>query len=177
MGFTDSISETNDKAIEVGERYLESTVKYYKLKLFKQLTMSVSMILKALMIGGLSLIGLLLLSLAISILIGNALGSYAAGFIIVAVIFFLSAGIAFYFKDKVTIIVLKKMSKIYFKEENNAQEESLEQKNIDQSIVNDEEVHEDIIVDSSINDEIEYVEDNIIKNEFENEEFVNDEKL
>lgn len=114
MSVTSSISDTNEKALEVGERYLDSTVKYYKLKLFKNLSISVSMAFKGMVIGGFALSGILMLSIALAILIGEATGSYAMGFAIIATAFIALAIISFLLKEKITKMVLKKMSKKFF---------------------------------------------------------------
>ena len=114
MSVSNSISDTNEKALEVGERYLDSTIKYYKLKLFRNLSISVSMVFKGMVIGGFALSALLMFSIAISILIGESVGSYALGFASVAGLFVLMAVMGFLFKEKITQAVLKKMSKKYF---------------------------------------------------------------
>lgn len=114
MGLIDSINETNDKAVDVGERYVKTSYKYYKLKIFQQLTISVSLVFKALIIGGLALIFIVFGAIALSIVIGESLGSYPLGFFIVGLLFLVMAFVSYYFKDEINKIIIKKLSKKFF---------------------------------------------------------------
>jgi uncharacterized membrane protein YdbT with pleckstrin-like domain len=114
MGLANSIGNTNDSATEVGERYLKSSYKYYKLKVFKQLTVSVSMLLKALVIGSLLFLGLILSAIALAIVIGNKLGSVAMGFLSVGIIILVLAVVAYLTRNKINNVIVKKLSKTFF---------------------------------------------------------------
>lgn len=116
MGVLGSINETNDKAIEVGEKYFKTSYKYYKLKIFQQLTITVSMVFKALIIGSLAAIFLLLGAIALSLLIGETLGSYVLGFFIVGLFFLTLSVMAYVFKNSINKIVIQKLSRKYFNE-------------------------------------------------------------
>ena len=114
MGVTDSISDTNEKAVEIGEKYINTSIKYYKLRFFKQLAISVSMVFKGMFIGGLALMGLLLFSFAFAILIGKSTGNYYLGFLLVGVVFVVLALIGYLFRDYINKLVIKKLSKKFF---------------------------------------------------------------
>ncbi|CAN0590876.1 unnamed protein product, partial [Ectocarpus sp. 12 AP-2014] len=51
MGVIDSLNETSNKAIDVGEVYYKKTQEYYRLKVFQQLTMTTGMLLKTAVFG------------------------------------------------------------------------------------------------------------------------------
>lgn len=114
MGLVNSISETNEKAAEVSEKYIKSSYEYYKLKIFQQLTISASMVFKALIIGGLAVMFMLLSAIALAISIGESLENYPVGFLIVGAIFLAFSIIAFLFKDVINRMVVKKLSKNFF---------------------------------------------------------------
>ncbi len=57
MDIVDSIRETNKKATNLGEKYLKTSYEYYKLKIFQQLSISVGMFFKVILIGTLLVIG------------------------------------------------------------------------------------------------------------------------
>lgn len=91
----ESINNTSEKAVDIGEKYIKDTQEYYKLKIFQQLTISISLVAKALVIGGLLFIGLIFLAVAAALEIGHQLGNAALGYVIVAAIFFI-VGIIIY---------------------------------------------------------------------------------
>ena len=109
-----SLGETNKKAIDTGEKYLNTSYEYYKLKIFQQLTITISMVFKAILIGSFLAIGLFFMALALALFIGEALGNFAQGFIIVGLIFLLSSFIAFLLKNRVNDFVVDLLSNKFF---------------------------------------------------------------
>ncbi len=94
--------------------YLESSEEYYKLKGFKIAMKGITSLVKMLIIGSVSLLALLLLSLAASYGIGQALDNMFYGFLIVA-LFYVLVGLAIYFlRDRLDKPLLKKFSEYYF---------------------------------------------------------------
>ncbi|MGC1204494.1 MAG: hypothetical protein WA839_06370 [Flavobacteriaceae bacterium] len=114
MGLIDSISATNDKASDAGERYLKTSYKYYKLKIFQQLSISVSMVFKALIIGSLVIMFILLLAISLALFIGETINNYPLGFLIVSIIFLVLSVIAYYLKGEVDKRIIKELSKKFF---------------------------------------------------------------
>ena len=114
MSLIESINETNTKATKVGEKYLNTSFEYYKLKIFQQLTISTSMVFKTIVIGGLLLIGLSFLAIALAILIGKALESYTLGFIIVGALFICIALLAFSLRSYINNYTVKILSQKFF---------------------------------------------------------------
>ncbi|RXJ44401.1 phage holin family protein [Gelidibacter gilvus] len=112
MNIFESINNTSNKASDIGERYVDKSFEYFKLKIFQQLTYTISMAGKALIIGAVLFIGLILLAIAGAIAIGQALENVALGYLIVGALFFIIAIIIY----KVRYLIDGKIiSKIYVK--------------------------------------------------------------
>ncbi|RAJ16811.1 hypothetical protein [Olleya aquimaris] len=114
MSVFESLNDTSNQAVDKGEAYLQKSQEYYKLKIFQQLTSSLSLVLKALLIGGLLLIGLVFLAVSSAIAIGNALDSIALGFVIVGALFLVLSGIIYLLRKHINNTVIKTISKSFF---------------------------------------------------------------
>ncbi|WP_055437502.1 hypothetical protein [Lacinutrix algicola] len=114
MSVINSINEASNKAIDQSEEYLRKSHDFYKLKIFQQLSISVSMIFKAVAIGGVFLIGLIFLSIALAFYIGKLLGSYTMGFVVVGLIFSICAVLMYVFRGYIDEKVIQKLSKTFF---------------------------------------------------------------
>lgn len=114
MSLSESVGETNKKAIDIGEKYLNTSYEYYKLKIFQQLTITISIVFKAILIGSFLVIGLFFMALALGLLIGDILGSYAQGFIIVGLIFMFLSFIALLLKKRIHNFVVAILSEKFF---------------------------------------------------------------
>ncbi len=110
----ESINNTTDSAAEIGEKYLNDTKEYFRLKIFQQLTISVGMIAKALIIGGLLFIGLIFLSVAAALAIGQWIDSVALGYLIVAAIFLIVGAIIYFQRSIISRKIIVKMSPKFF---------------------------------------------------------------
>jgi len=97
------------------QSYFETSVAYYKLWGFKVAMKSTTMILKfTLILLCLSMV-LLFCSVAGALAIGNSLGSYPFGFLIVGGIYLVLSGFLFLIKDKIVEgPILEKFSEIFF---------------------------------------------------------------
>ncbi|MFD1161428.1 hypothetical protein [Hwangdonia seohaensis] len=114
MSLSESIGKTNAKASEIGEKYLKTSYDYYKLKIFQQLSISISMVFKAIIIGGLLLMGLCFLGIALAFSIGKAMDSYMLGFVIVGAVFILLSVIALLTRKHINNITVKALSEKFF---------------------------------------------------------------
>lgn len=110
----ESINNTTDKAVDIGEKYLKDTQEYYRLKIFEQLSISISMMAKVLAIGGLLFIGLIFLSVAAAIAIGNWLDSIPLGYVVVAVIFFVLGLVLYLNRTIINRTIISKLSPKFF---------------------------------------------------------------
>lgn len=114
MGIIESLNDTSNKAIDVGEIYYKKTQEYYRLKVFQQLTMTTGMLLKMAVIGGLGFLALIFLSVAGIIFLGNVLGSMVASCLIATATFILFVVIAYVFRKKIDNVLIKKLSVKFF---------------------------------------------------------------
>lgn len=114
MSLSESISKTNTKAAKVGEKYLKTSYDYYRLKIFQQLSISISMVFKAVIIGGLLFVGLCFLGIALAFSIGNAMDSHMLGFVIVGSLFIFLSIIAILTRKYINNMTVKKLSKKFF---------------------------------------------------------------
>ena len=110
----ESINSTSDKAVDVGEKYLKDTQEYYKLKIFQQLTISISMMAKVLAIGGILFIGLIFLSIAGAVAIGQWLDNPALGWVIMSGIFFFIGLIIYATRNVINEKIIAKLSPKFF---------------------------------------------------------------
>ncbi|QCX01976.1 hypothetical protein FGM00_18330 [Aggregatimonas sangjinii] len=114
MSVFESLNETSNKAVDVGEQYYKKTQEYYKLKVFQVLSISMGMLFKAAIIGSLLLIGLILLIVAATMSLGEYLGDNVQACIIIAVILVLLGFILFLLRTKFDNFVIKKLSEKFF---------------------------------------------------------------
>lgn len=114
MNIFESINESTTNAIKFGENYIKSTEEYLKLKIFQQLSLSFSTLIKAAIVGGFIFIGLIFLAIASAIALGNLLENIPLGILIVGIILLLFALIAFILRKKIDKAVIKKISKSFF---------------------------------------------------------------
>ena len=79
----EELNDNTEKFYEGSKSFLESSLAYYKLKVFKLAMQSISLILKMLLIGLCLAVFLLFCSLAVSFAINDSLNSNYLGFLIV----------------------------------------------------------------------------------------------
>ena len=114
MSVFEDINNTTDRASQIGERYIKSSHQYFRLKIFQQLTLSLSMMTKVLIIGSLMFAGLVFLSIAGAIELGNAVNSYALGCLLVGLIYITLGIIMYLLRSKFNSFVIKKVGTNFF---------------------------------------------------------------
>lgn len=115
MSILDSINKATDGAVDSGEKYVKATQDYFKLKIFQQLTRSISYGTKLLVIGSFFFLGFVFLTVAGTIYLGQILNNMALSCLCMALLLFLITLIAYWQRKKFDTFLLKKMSKEYFK--------------------------------------------------------------
>lgn len=115
MSIFESINNTSNKASDIGERYFDRSFEYFKLKVFQQLTYTISMIGKALIIGAVLFIGLILLSISAAIAIGDALQNIALGYLIMGAAFMIIGLIIYKVRYVVDAKIIEKFQTKFFK--------------------------------------------------------------
>lgn len=114
MNIFDSAKETSEKLTDAGETYIKKSQEYYTLKLFQQLSASISLVTKVLVIGGLLFIGLFFLAFALAMFIGESLGNVALGYVITAIIFLLITGVIYLNRNHINNTVVRSLSFKFF---------------------------------------------------------------
>jgi len=114
MSIFEDINNTTEKASNIGERYVKTSHRYFKLKLFQQLTLSLSMVAKTIVIGSLLFVGLVFLSVALALKLSDVFESAILGYLSVGGIFLVIAIMLFVLRSRITKLILRKMSLKFF---------------------------------------------------------------
>ena len=113
----EELKENVEDIQENAKAYLESSIAYYKLWGFKVAMKSTTLALKFFLIAFCLFVVLLFGSVAGALALGNSLGNYPLGFLIVAGIYLVLALLLFLVKDKIVEgPILEKFSEIFFNE-------------------------------------------------------------
>lgn len=115
MNIFESINDTSNKASDIGERYIDTSFEYLKLKVFQQLTFTISMMGKALVIGAVLFIGLIFLAISAAIAIGDALGQIALGYLIIGGFFLIMSFGIYKMRRRFDAKIIAKFQTIFFK--------------------------------------------------------------
>ncbi len=111
----EEITENLEKIQENTKAYLDKSMAYYKLWGFKVAMKSTTLALKFFLIAICLMIVLLFVSIAGALSLGQILGSYTFGFLIIAGIYLVLAMLLFLIKDKIVEgPILEKFSEIFF---------------------------------------------------------------
>jgi hypothetical protein len=114
MSVLDSFNKTTNKVVDIGERYMKASHQYFELKIFQQLTLSISLFIKILLIGSFLFVGLLFCSVALALELGRSFASPALGCIAVGCIYLFIAFIFFIVRKKINKTVIKTVGKNFF---------------------------------------------------------------
>lgn len=111
----EELKENTEEIQKEAQSYIDNTAKYYKLRAFKLAMKSTTMILKFALIAITLTMVLFFCSIAAAFAIGNVIGSYALGFLIIAGFYLVTTGLLFLIKDKIVEgPILEKFSEIFF---------------------------------------------------------------
>lgn len=122
MSVFESLGETTDKASDIGEKFIETSHRYYKLKIFQQLTFSVSMIVRLMSVGAFVFVGLIFAAIAGAMAVGNALNSMPLGFFLIGVLFLLAAIIIYSKRQDINKLIIEKLGAKFFSEDSDDEE-------------------------------------------------------
>lgn len=114
MSIFEDINDTTNKASNIGERYIKASHQYFRLKIFQQLTLSLSLIAKIVAVTGFLFAGLVFMSIAASIELGKAVESYSLGFLLVGLIYLVISIIIFMLRSKLNTYIIKKVGLKFF---------------------------------------------------------------
>ena len=114
MTIFESLNKTTDKATEKAEKYIKTTQEYVMLKVFQQITLSLSLVVKLAIIGGLVMLSTVFIAVSSAIAIGEALGNMALGYLIIGVVFLLIAVIVYYIRHLIDGKIITSVSDKFF---------------------------------------------------------------
>ena len=114
MNILESIKETSGKMADAGETYVKKTEEYYKLKVFQQITVSISFVTKGLIIGGVLFLALFFLAFSLAFAIGKWLDSLALGYLIIAALFLIITVILYYNRCVINKKIIQALSSKFF---------------------------------------------------------------
>lgn len=114
MGIIDSINKTTGKITDSGEVYLKKSQEYYKLKIFQQITISISVVAKVLIIGGLLFSALFFLAFSAALAIGEWLDNLALGYLIIGSFFIVLVLLAYLKRNIINQKIIQALSEKFF---------------------------------------------------------------
>lgn len=114
MTIFESINNTTDKAGETAEKYVKTSKEYLRLKVFQQLTIMVSWIVKSAIIGGCIALAVIFLAVAGAIALGEAVGNMPLGYVLIALIFIILTIVVYNLKRKIDKKIIQTISAKFF---------------------------------------------------------------
>lgn len=117
MNVFESLGDKAESASKIGERYVKSTHQYYKLKIFQQLAVSVSIVAKLLVVGACLILGIIFAAVAGANYLGQLFNSISLGYIAIAGLFFIMAILLYITRKTINKYILQKMSVDFFSED------------------------------------------------------------
>ncbi|WP_027136668.1 phage holin family protein [Gaetbulibacter saemankumensis] len=114
MSLLKSLDNSSTEAKHIVEKYLKTSHQYLRLKIFQQLTLSLSLIIKFFAIGTFVFLAFMFLAITAAIAIGNALDSFTMACLIIAAIFILIALLVYFLRKNIERKIIKAMSIKFF---------------------------------------------------------------
>ena len=114
MTVFESLNETTTKATNTAEKYIDTSKDYLKLKVFQQLTLTLSLAVKSAIIGGLIAFALIFISISGALALGDKLDNLPLGFLLVGLIFVILSIIVFIFRERVNSKIISTVSEKFF---------------------------------------------------------------
>ncbi|WP_340065659.1 hypothetical protein [Ascidiimonas aurantiaca] len=104
----------NTSAVETGENYVKATRKYYHLKVFQQIAILSTSFVEVFIVGSLLLFGIVFMALSGAIALGKVFDNMALGYVCIAFLFVLFAGLVLLLRKRIFKSIIRKLSKTYF---------------------------------------------------------------
>ena len=114
MSVFNDINHTTEKASQIGERYIRASHQYFRLKIFQQISLSLSLVAKILAVGSLLFAGFVFLSIAGALELGNIYNSHSLGFLLVGLIYVVISLIIYLMRSKLNSYIIKKVGHKFF---------------------------------------------------------------
>lgn len=114
MSILESLKKSSEDGVDIAKKYIETSYKYNKLKSFQILAYSLSTIIKLIFIGSLISAGMIFISLASAIALGNYLDNMSLGYLFVGLFLILIGFIIYLLRKVIEKKVITKMSQQFF---------------------------------------------------------------
>ena len=114
MDILESIKNTSENGVDIGKKYVEASFEYGKLKAFQLLAYTVSYLVKLFLIGGLLFGGLIFLSVAAAMALGEYFSNILIGYLCVGAFYILLSLITFLSRKFIDNRLLVRISKQFF---------------------------------------------------------------
>ncbi|MBD0823695.1 hypothetical protein [Aestuariibaculum marinum] len=114
MGILNLLNEKTQETFQHGDDYLKSSEKYIKLKIFEQLSLTISLLVKFFIIIGLGFLGIFFVSVAGAIALGEKLNSVPLACLLIGAGLLVLMALAFMFRRSIDNVVITKMSNNFF---------------------------------------------------------------
>ncbi|TXE19954.1 hypothetical protein ES692_01460 [Psychroserpens burtonensis] len=114
MTVFESLNETTDRATDTAEKYVKTSKEYFKLKVFQQLTLTLSLVTKFAVVGGLIAFSVIFTAVAGAIAIGEYLGNMSLGYLIIGAIFLLLSFIVYLLRSHINSKIISSMANKFF---------------------------------------------------------------
>jgi hypothetical protein len=136
MSESESKDNSSNGVIDTSKRYIDTSYKYLKLKIFHLLTTNVAMLSKMLLIGGLFTIGTIFLSISGALAIGEYLGNMSLGFLIISLVFLLIGLIMYLLRSTINKAIVRNMSDKFFETPKKVKSEESKRRESKQQVAN-----------------------------------------
>jgi hypothetical protein len=114
MSLLKSLDNSSTEAKHIGEKYVKASHQYFKLKVFQELTLSLSLIVKLFAIGSFVFLAFMFLAITAALAIGNALDNLALGCLIITAVFILLALLVYFLRKNIERKIIKAISIKFF---------------------------------------------------------------
>lgn len=111
------IKENLNNIQDQTKEYVESSLEYYKLWVFKLITRSASSLLKVALMGMFLVMVLVFLSIAGAMAIGYALDNFVYGFLIVGGIYLVLSIVVYNLKNRIEVPIIRLFSDIFYNDD------------------------------------------------------------
>ena len=114
MNILESIKNTSENGVDLSKKYVDASYKYSKLKTFHVSTYFLSTLSKLFLIGSLLSAGLIFLSVAGAIAIGNYLNNMSLGYLFMGLFLMIIGFVIYLLRKHIDKKIIKKMSILFF---------------------------------------------------------------
>ncbi|MGB3150401.1 MAG: hypothetical protein WBB27_07025 [Maribacter sp.] len=114
MSVIESLNDTSNKAVDVGEEFYRKTKAFYKLKIFQQLASTTGMFCKILVVGSLAFLGFLFFIIALTVYLAEVLESGILACVSVGSLLIALSVILYLVRKRIDNLIVSKLSNKFF---------------------------------------------------------------